>query len=128
MTHVTCRLTAKNRDQLRNPTLCNRVWTTFTIYTARLVSACETDMHLHLPFFAFFSALSLYFFPYPGSLLFSHSCTHSCTFPSVTLTCCIKHFSRYTQVDVLLSSTSYLRFCDFLVDKLYWVNCITVIK
>ena len=25
MTHVTCRLTAKNRDQLRNPTLGNRV-------------------------------------------------------------------------------------------------------
>ena len=32
MTHVTCRLTAKNRDQLRNPTLCNRVWATFTFY------------------------------------------------------------------------------------------------
>jgi len=30
MTHVTCRLTAKNRDQPRNPTLGNRVWTTFT--------------------------------------------------------------------------------------------------
>ena len=30
MTHVTCRLTAKNRDQLRNPTLCKRVWATFT--------------------------------------------------------------------------------------------------
>ena len=30
MTHITCRLTAKNRDQLRNPTLCNRVWATFT--------------------------------------------------------------------------------------------------
>ena len=30
MTHVTCRLTAKNRDQLRNPTLGNRVWATFT--------------------------------------------------------------------------------------------------
>ena len=29
MTHVTCRLTAKNRDQLRNPTLANRVWATF---------------------------------------------------------------------------------------------------
>jgi len=29
MTHVTCRLTAKNRDQLRNPTLGNRVWVTF---------------------------------------------------------------------------------------------------
>ena len=30
MTHVTCRLTAKNRDQLRNPTLGNRVWATFS--------------------------------------------------------------------------------------------------
>jgi len=30
MTHVTCRLTAKNRDQPRNPTLSNRVWVTFT--------------------------------------------------------------------------------------------------
>ena len=29
MTHVTCRLTAKNRDQLRNRTLGNRVWATF---------------------------------------------------------------------------------------------------
>ena len=28
MTHVTCRLTAKNRDQLRNPTLGNRLWAT----------------------------------------------------------------------------------------------------
>jgi len=32
MTHVTCRLTAKNRDQLRNPTRGNRVWTTFTFF------------------------------------------------------------------------------------------------
>ena len=30
MIHVTCRLTAKNRDQLRNPTLGSRVWATFT--------------------------------------------------------------------------------------------------
>ena len=30
MFHVTCRLTAKNRAQLRNPTLGNRVWATFT--------------------------------------------------------------------------------------------------
>jgi len=30
ITHVTCRLTAKNQDQLRNPTLGNRVWATFT--------------------------------------------------------------------------------------------------
>jgi len=28
MTHVACRLTAKSRDQLRNPTLDNRVWAT----------------------------------------------------------------------------------------------------
>jgi len=30
MTHVTRRLTAKNRDQLRDPTFGNRVWATFT--------------------------------------------------------------------------------------------------
>jgi len=29
MTHITCRLTAKNRDQLRNPTLGNLVWASF---------------------------------------------------------------------------------------------------
>jgi len=29
MTHVTCRLTAENRDQLQNPTLGNREWATF---------------------------------------------------------------------------------------------------
>ena len=32
MTHVTCRLTANNRDQLRNPVLGNRVWDTFLQY------------------------------------------------------------------------------------------------
>ena len=32
MTHVTCRLSAKNRDQLRNATLGNRVLATFTFY------------------------------------------------------------------------------------------------
>ena len=30
MTRVTCRLTAKNWDQLRNPTLGNRAWATFS--------------------------------------------------------------------------------------------------
>ena len=30
MTHVTCRLTAKNRDQPRNPMLGSQVWATFT--------------------------------------------------------------------------------------------------
>jgi len=32
MTHVTCRLTARNQNQLRNPTLGNRVWATFTFF------------------------------------------------------------------------------------------------
>jgi len=32
VTHITCRLTAKNWDQLRNPTLGNRVWATFTFF------------------------------------------------------------------------------------------------
>ena len=32
MTHVTCRLTVKNRDQLQNPTLGNRVWITCYFY------------------------------------------------------------------------------------------------
>ena len=35
MTHVTCRLTAKNRDQHRNPTLGNRVWATLPFYIER---------------------------------------------------------------------------------------------
>ena len=30
MTHATCRLIVKNRDQLRNRTFGNRVWATFT--------------------------------------------------------------------------------------------------
>ena len=32
LTHVTCRLTANNRDQLQNPTLGNRVWATYLFY------------------------------------------------------------------------------------------------
>ena len=32
MTHVTCRLTAKNQDQLRNSTLGSRVRATFTFF------------------------------------------------------------------------------------------------
>jgi len=39
MTHVTCRLTAKKRDQLRNPTLGNRIWATFF----GLIDAPSTD-------------------------------------------------------------------------------------
>ena len=45
MTRVTCRLTAKNReDQLRNPTLGNRVWASFTFFTL-----CSTRHCVHSP-------------------------------------------------------------------------------
>ena len=39
MTRITCRLTAKNPDQLRNPTLGNRVWATFTFTFLSMVVA-----------------------------------------------------------------------------------------
>jgi len=45
MTPVTCRLTAKNRDQLRNPTLGNRVWATFAftipLWTPHCSALCQ---------------------------------------------------------------------------------------
>ena len=43
MTHVICRLTAKNRDQLRNPTLGNWVWATFTFtfYLFNVLCCCS---------------------------------------------------------------------------------------
>jgi len=48
MTHVACRLTAKNRDQLRNPTLCNRVRATFTFtFTAQQNCSSNDDLHTH---------------------------------------------------------------------------------
>ena len=43
MTHVTCRLTAKNRDRLRNPTLGNRVRATFTLYLQDFVDPRTSD-------------------------------------------------------------------------------------
>ena len=48
MTHVTRRLTAKNRDQLRNPTLGNRVWATFLVkFNATYLNcrACFQSFH-----------------------------------------------------------------------------------
>jgi len=43
MTHVTCRLTAKNRDQLWNPTLGNRVWAMFT-FLQRIIVFLEEGL------------------------------------------------------------------------------------
>jgi len=46
MTHVTCRLTAKVRDQLRNPTLGNRVWAeAAAVYTEYAKSIVDSDDH-----------------------------------------------------------------------------------
>jgi len=43
MTLVTCRMTAMNRDQLRNPTLGSRVWATFVVFVT--VKACSEHMN-----------------------------------------------------------------------------------
>ena len=49
MTHVTCRLTAKNRHQLLNSALSNRVWATFTFIrysTELIVSQADRAHHV----------------------------------------------------------------------------------
>ena len=48
MTHVTCRLTAKNRDQLQNPTLSNRAWTTFIFNHTELTSSRGLQVRISL--------------------------------------------------------------------------------
>ena len=47
MTHVTCRLTAKNRDQLRNPTLGNRVMG-YLLHTSTLLTTTTYFKRLNL--------------------------------------------------------------------------------
>jgi len=47
MIHVTCRLTAKNRDQLRKPMLSNRVWVTFTFFTIGYPSDSASSSKWH---------------------------------------------------------------------------------
>jgi len=49
MTHVTCWLTAKNRDLLRNPTLGNRVGDTFTFTFTFTFNAFSISPALVLP-------------------------------------------------------------------------------
>ena len=44
MTHITCRLTAKNQDQLWNPTLYNQVWATFYLYYFQLLVFVLLDL------------------------------------------------------------------------------------
>jgi len=51
MTHITCRLTAKNQDQLQNPTLGNRVWAAFLVvvywHYLELISQRQTPYQHH---------------------------------------------------------------------------------
>ena len=47
MTHVTCRLTAKNRDQLRNPTLGSQVCATLFNITDHAVSVFIVYERVH---------------------------------------------------------------------------------
>ena len=62
MTHVTYRLTAKNRDQFRNPTRGNRVWATFTFSIADVQAAkikikqneCEIKQMVLVTFILFY--------------------------------------------------------------------------
>ena len=60
MTHVTCRLTAKNRDQLRNPTLGNRVRANFTTKVIVIKFAeCGTSSPYLSPLLLFWSNVGL---------------------------------------------------------------------
>jgi len=59
MTHVTCRLTAKNQDQRRNPTLGNQVWATFTFFTRRGQDS-PTSVLAELALFMMFSFVSCF--------------------------------------------------------------------
>jgi len=54
MTHVTCRLTAKNRDQLRNHTLGSRKWAIYYTCTVQLVISAVL-IHNAFSFIAFYS-------------------------------------------------------------------------
>ena len=58
MTHITCRLTAKNRDQLRNRTLGNRVWATFTFFSYLRVEYCDVHACLSVLCVCVFVCLS----------------------------------------------------------------------
>jgi len=60
MTHVTCRLTAKNREQIRNPTLGNRVWASFTTKVIVIKFAeCGTSSPYLSPLLLFWSNVGL---------------------------------------------------------------------
>ena len=63
MTHATCRLSAKNRDQLWNPTLGNRSWAAFIFYlycSSNDTHFCWSALYLNELNFGLFSWDSLH--------------------------------------------------------------------
>ena len=60
MTHVTCKLIAKNRDQLRNPTLGNRVWATFLHEKTNRYTACVKSVYTHEVFWKSFPLAEIF--------------------------------------------------------------------
>ena len=72
MTQVTCRLTAKNRDQLRNPTLGNQVLATFTFFTYFLTGVIYSLCFI-CPLFRFNGAVSTVCHqPCSSNVVYSH--------------------------------------------------------
>ena len=97
MTHVTCRLTAKNQDQLRNPTLGNRVWATFTFFY----------------FFCYLvdSVLRFYFYVTCFMLMFVINCMSVCVAcTAVVLVLSVREYSEAQQ-------GSWWKWVAFLADR-----------
>ena len=62
MTHVTSRLTAKNRDQLRNPTIGNRVWATITFKVFNTYFDISSNWSRSTPRYVYFRKVRFFFF------------------------------------------------------------------
>ena len=87
MTHVTCRLTAKNRDQLRKPTVGYRVWaiSTFLLATVLIISwesSYQILCTLSLPSAGLcFKFQGIFFANFEWTLLDFHSSQNFTKFP-----------------------------------------------
>jgi len=81
MTHITCRLIAKNRDQLRDPTLGNRVWATLPFTDLFPVAHSNRKFGARTPrgvFWLGFKAYDMY--NYATNLCRDHQLLEICSF------------------------------------------------
>jgi len=109
VTHVTCRLTAKNWDQLRNPTLGNRVSATFTFFPVLQVFNLSVSVYvgIYVPACAWLEALSdrlavnFSFFAvvccFPKLHIYAVSCS-DVHFPHVIVCCYLSVLCRHRAV------------------------------